>query len=104
MINNENLKTLLNSVIFDLEGVLNTTKEKYTIETLNNVIQALNSIKNDTENKEYNNFIKRILYKRMTDLKESKPDKSLEIYKTYQKLKANQISPNEALERVINNI
>lgn len=97
MIKNEILKTLLNSVIFDLESVLNNTKEKYTIETLKNVIQALDSIKNDTENKEYNNFVKRILYKRMTDLKQSSPDKSLEIYKTYQKLKANQILPNEAL-------
>jgi hypothetical protein len=97
MIKDEQLTTLLNSVIFDLERVLITTKEKSTHNTIKNVTEALRAIKADTESKEYINLIKRMVYNRMTDLKDTDKEKSLELYKIYQQLKVGAITPSQAI-------
>lgn len=94
---NDILKALLESVIFDLESILSSSREEYTIGVLMNVIEALKAIKEDTENKQLKSLIKRLLYKRMTDIRQSNPQESKELYNIYQKFKVGSIETEEVI-------
>lgn len=98
---NNDIKTMLESIIFDLETVKRRTKEEYTYKTLDTVISNLNKIKREEDENLELNFVKRITYQRMKQYQTSEPDKSKKLYELYQKLKKGDINAEEGLTELL---
>jgi hypothetical protein len=98
---NNDIKTVLESVIFDLENIKKRTREDYTYKALNVVIDDLNKLKKDREDDSDLNFIKRITYQRMKQCQEDKPEKSKQLYDLYQKLKKGELDAEEGFKELL---
>lgn len=104
MITDSTLKTILESVIFDLEDVKRVSKDKYTHDKLTNLIDALNAIERDINSKEYKNMAKRLIYTRMKRMQTDHPEESRQLYILYQRLKSGTIDTEQAIEMMINGL
>lgn len=98
MITDNELKSLIDSVVFDLRILENSIKDNdKAIEQIKKIQESLNDIQNCINNKEFLNVVKRLLYKRMINCKDTNPELNKQIYIIYQDLKDGKINAEHAL-------
>lgn len=90
---------IIEQIRYDLSQISISCKDKDAAERINKVITEINT-KILYGVKDVENTLKRMLYNRMTALRNIDREQSLELYKVYQLLKEKCINTDEALNRL----